>query len=78
MSLAAIWTGAKAALGFVDTNKTASELAEDLSSGVDKIFYTSEEKAENAQKTYESWLEMVRALKDSEAIRSVTRRVLAV
>ena len=75
-------------LGLVNNNQTASELAKDMSSGVDMMFHTEEEKAIEAastqvrkiaatEKAMESWLRMVEVMKNSEAYRSVTRRVLA-
>jgi hypothetical protein len=65
-------------LGLVNSNPTASELAGDISSGVDKMFYTSEEKAEASAKAFEGWLRMVEMMKGSEQYRSITRRILAV
>jgi hypothetical protein len=64
--------------GLVNSNPTASELAGDISSGVDKMFYTSEEKAEASAKAFEGWLRMVEMMKGSEQYRSITRRILAV
>lgn len=65
------------------------ELLKDMSSGVDKLFFMDEEKAELSaemetkrmelqERTHQKWLEMLPALKDSEANRSVTRRILAI
>ncbi len=73
-----ILAGIKSFLGFANTNSLATNLASDLSSGVDKIFYTAEEKADNQMKVFESWLNMVQVMKNSEVYRSVTRRLLAV
>ena len=70
------------ALGFVNRNQTASELARDISSGVDMLVYTKEEEAiDKAQMTVsatEAWLRMVEIMKGSEVYRSVTRRLLSV
>ena len=71
-------TGLGTLLGFVNSNDTASNLAKDISSGVDKMFYTQEEKAENTIKAYDAWLRMVETLKSAETYRSITRRILAV
>ena len=76
-------------LGFVNNNETASALAKDMSNGVDLLFHTEEEKAHEAadfhirkieatQKAMDAWLRMIEFTKNSEAYRSVTRRILAV
>ena len=74
-------TGIGAAIGLINKNETASELAKDVSSGLDMMFYTKEEQAIDKSKmtvqATESWLRMVEAMKDTEAVRSVTRRFLA-
>ena len=76
------FTAIGTALGFINNNQTASDLAKDLSNGVDVLIYTKEEKVGDAIKVTtlatEAWLRMVEAMKDSEKYRSVTRRFLAV
>jgi hypothetical protein len=56
---------------------TASDLATNLASGVDMIFYTEEEKAQARQKSFDAWLDMTKSLGPSSA-RDITRRVIAV
>ena len=56
---------------------TACELAKDISSGVDMLFYTDEEKAHAQQKAFDAWLEMTKALGPSSA-RDISRRWIAV
>ncbi|MCK5849591.1 MAG: hypothetical protein KAH23_01655 [Kiritimatiellae bacterium] len=81
-------TAIGAGLGFIDSNETASELARDLSNGVDVMFYTEEEEAignaETAirkiaatEKAMETWLKITEVMKSSEVYRSVTRRRIA-
>ena len=70
------WLGSL--FGLVDSNRTASKLAEDISSGVDVLFYTDEEKAQASAEAFNAWLKMVDVMKGSEAYRSITRRILAV
>ena len=68
-------------LGLVNSNPTASELAKDVSSGLDMLIYTKEEKAIDGAKmtvsATEAWLRMVEMMKSSEQVRSVTRRIIA-
>ena len=75
-------TGIGTFLGFINTNSTASDLAKDISSGVDMLVYTSEEeaidKAKMTVQAMDAWLRMVEVMKSSEVYRSVTRRALAV
>ncbi len=75
-------TGVGKFFGLISTNPTASELAKDISSGVDMMIYTKEEQAIDAAvattKALDSWLKQVEAMRDSEAYRSITRRMLAV
>ena len=76
-------------LGFVNNNETASNLAKDMSNGVDALFYMPEEEArddieriklkgEALVKASDAWIRMVEFTKNSEVYRSVTRRILAV
>lgn len=64
--------------GIVNGSDTASALAKDISSGVDMMVYTDEEKAIASTKATDAWLRMVEAMKGAEAYRSITRRILAV
>ena len=76
-------------LGFVNNNETASNLAKDMSNGVDALFYMPEEEArdnleriklkgEATVKASDAWIRMIEFTKNSEVYRSVTRRILAV
>ena len=75
------FTAIGSALGFINNNSTASDLAKDISSGVDMMIYTKEEqaidKAALTVQSMEAWLRMVEVMKSSEVYRSVTRRALS-
>jgi len=65
-----------------DMGKT---IVEGTVAGIDKIFYTEEEKAENKmkitelkQKGYELWLKLQETIANENTARSITRRILAV
>lgn len=45
--------------------------------GLDKMFYTAEEKAEALQQLSDTWLKTQAALQNETSIRSVTRRIIA-
>lgn len=65
---------------FTSTEKatdTAQSVIENGMSAIDKMFYTEEEKAENANKVMDSWLKMQHALRDESSVRSITRRFIA-
>ena len=83
------FTAVGSALGLINSNPTASELAKDISSGVDMLVYTKEEQAidsmatakmkgELTVKATDAWLRMIELTKDAEKYRSVTRRILAI
>jgi hypothetical protein len=57
---------------------TAANVINSAVSGIDKLFYTDEEKAENAQKAFGLWLKAQEILIHESSIRSITRRYLAV
>lgn len=59
------------------SGKLMEKAADGLYSGIDKLFYTDEEKAEAAQKTHETFLDFAKLAYDQNSIRSVTRRWLA-
>ena len=74
-----IFTTSKAAVD------TAKNIVDGTISGIDKLFYTDEEKADNLaerialhQKGFALWLEAQKALIGESSLRSITRRVLAV
>ncbi len=75
-------TGLGTAIGLIGNNETASDIAKDMSSGLDMMFYTDEEeaidKAKMTVQTTEAWLRMVELMKDTEKYRSITRRFLAI
>jgi hypothetical protein len=56
---------------------TACDLAKDISSGVDVMFYTEEEKSQARQAAYDTWLNMMKVLGPSSA-RGISRRVIAI
>ena len=76
-----IFTAIGSAIGLINSNPTASEMAKDISSGVDMLIYTKEEQAIDKGKqtvfAIEAWLRMVESMKSSEAYRSITRRIIA-
>jgi len=57
--------------------KVAEKATDGIYNGIDKMFYTDEEKAENAQKILDSQLAFIRMAYNSNSIRSVARRVIA-
>lgn len=57
--------------------KAADKVLDGAVAGIDKIFHTSEEKADALQALAENWLELQKALGEETTIRSVTRRFLA-
>ena len=72
-------------MGFFDIFRTSTKavdtavgLVDAAKDGIDKLFYTDEEKAEQGGKFYENWLKMLTLMIDTESIRSITRRYLAV
>lgn len=73
--LATLFTSKKA----VDAiPETAGKVVDGVLSGVDKLFFTQEEKAEASQKAMDSIYNFIKTTMDESSIRSVTRRVLAV
>ena len=58
--------------------ETAGKVVDGVVSGVDKLFFTDEEKTEASQKAMESIYSFIRTTMDESSIRSITRRVLAV
>jgi len=57
---------------------TGCGLLESAASGIDKIFFTDEERSDASQATFKLWLEGQTVLRDENSIRSITRRILAV
>ncbi len=57
---------------------TAANIINSTVSSIDKLFYTEEEKAENAKDAFKLWLEAQRILIHESSVRSITRRYLAV
>jgi hypothetical protein len=58
----------------IDPQKTFDTVA----SGVDKLFFTNQEKSEAAQKAWDQWLEWYKLSSSENSARSYTRRILAV
>ena len=72
-------------MGFFDifrTSTKAVDTAADLikagADGIDKLWFTSEEKSDASAKFYENWLGMITLMVDTESIRSITRRYIAI
>lgn len=70
----AIFTGVKTADKAMDI---ATKGTDGIIAGIDKLFYTDEEKAEAGMKVTELAISMVKATHSESTIRSVTRRWLA-
>ena len=64
--------------GVLSTPKIATDVVEGAISGIDKLFFTEEEKSDARQKMSEVWLDTVKATAGESSIRSITRRILAV
>ena len=58
--------------------ETAGKVVDGVVSGVDKLFFTDEEKTEASQKAMDSIYSFIKTTMDESSIRSITRRVLAV
>ncbi len=58
----------------LDPQKTFDTVA----SGVDKLFFTNEEKSDAAQKAWDQWLEWYKLSSTENSARSYTRRIMAV
>jgi len=70
----AIFTGAKTADGAIEIAKKGTD---GLIKGLDKLFYTAEEKSEASLKVTQAAIEMVKTNHGEHTIKSVTRRWLA-
>lgn len=57
---------------------TVSDIAKDISSGIDVLVETPEERAQYTSQIVDKWLTHFTELKDSQSIRAITRRILAV
>jgi hypothetical protein len=57
--------------------ETAEKVLDAGISGIDKIFYTEEEKAEANKKMGDLWLDTQKVLSNESSPRSVTRRIIA-
>jgi len=60
--------------------KVVDTVADTVKSGIemlDEAFYTDQEKAADAGKIMDTWLEIQKAIAQENSIRSITRRILA-
>jgi hypothetical protein len=65
--------------GFLSSGPRAAEKVLDAGiSGIDKIVYTEEEKADARQKMLDIWMELQKTLGEETSVRGVTRRILAI
>lgn len=55
----------------------AVEAGEGLIKGIDKIFYTDEEKEDARKEARVWWLEMMKTVKDESSVTALTRRYIA-
>lgn len=72
-------------MGFLDWFKTtpkavdtAANLIEKGASGIDKLFFTDEEKSDASQKLFRLWTTAMATTQSESTARSMTRRMLAV
>lgn len=72
--LKALW---KALTGSKDIVKTGTEIAKDISSGLDVLVTTEEERIQYNQKAVELYIEFMKTQEDANSIRSRVRRVIA-
>ena len=73
-----ILRGIKTLFGGSDSvGKIAEKAADGLYNGVDKLFYTEEEKADARQKAGELYMDFIKVAYDQNTTRSVTRRWMA-
>ena len=63
--------------GILSAPKIASEIVTGGVRALDALVFTEEEKAKMSQKTFETWLEVQKAIAGESTVRSVTRRILA-
>ena len=66
--------------GLLGTPKVVDTVANTVKSGMgmlDSAFYTDQEKAANANKIMDNWLDIQKATASENSLRSVTRRILA-
>ena len=62
---------------FSSGSKNADKLVDGAINGLDKMFYTDEEKADARAKMGDWYIKLQETLRDESSIRSVTRRVIA-
>lgn len=60
------------------TEKAIDTVAEGLYNGIDKLFFTDEEKVQASQKAFDAWLRMVEATSKENSAKSYTRRIIAI
>lgn len=58
--------------------KAAEKVLDGTIAGIDKLFYTEEEKSDAKAKYLEMWLKLQEMLGEETSIRGMTRRILAV
>lgn len=58
--------------------ETACNVVSDISSGIDMLFYTDEEKAIAKKEAFDSWLKAMEVTQKESTTRAVTRRLLAI
>lgn len=61
-----------------DTAKAATKVLDAGIAGVDKLFYTDEEKAEARARMGDAWLKLQEMMGEETTARAMTRRILAV
>lgn len=63
---------------FTSGPRAAEKVLDGAISGIDKIVFTEEEKADMRAKLGDQWVELQKVLSEESTTRSVTRRILAV
>lgn len=63
---------------FTGGGKQVDKVTDAVINGVDAVFYTEEEKAEDSKKRAELWYKFMEMARDESSIKSVTRRIIAI
>jgi len=62
---------------FTGGGKQVEKVTDAVINGMDAVFYTDEEKAEDSKARRELWFKFMELSRDESSIKSVTRRVLS-
>lgn len=73
-----MWSFIKSLFSSDDTIKTTNKVIDNVSSGIDKLILTDEERLDYNKDAMNLWLKMQKALGDENSVRAKARRALAV